>query len=249
MEQVIIIPARLNSSRLPNKVLLDLKGKTIIQRVFEQCIKVENTEVFIATDSDKVREICLNFTNNVLMTASHHSSGTERIIEAIQNIECDYVVNVQADEPFISPVLIQQLFSSLKSNNNNLMSSVMERINHKEDLYDENIVKVIVNDYNNAIYFSRSMIPFIRDDKDKVFEDDGRVKKEYTFYKHVGVYGYNRSLLLNYSTMKKSKLETLEKLEQLRVIHNGININMILTDERSIGIDTLEDYNKALALI
>ena len=153
MKRVVVIPARLNSSRLPYKVLLDLKGKTVLQRVFEQCLKVKNAEIYIATDSELIREKSLAFTKNVIMTKSTHESGTERVVEAVSSIDCNIVVNVQGDEPFINPILIENLFDSLE-NDDVLMSSVMERITEKKDLINPNSVKVITDDNEDALYFS-----------------------------------------------------------------------------------------------
>ncbi|MGB0879647.1 MAG: 3-deoxy-manno-octulosonate cytidylyltransferase [Polaribacter sp.] len=248
MKRVIIIPARLNSSRLPSKVLLDLKGKTVLQRVFEQCIKVENVITYIATDSKLIREKCLAFTQNILMTKPTHNSGTERVIEAVLNLDCDIVVNVQGDEPFINPKLIENLFQSIE-NKKVLMSSVMERITEKEDLINSNSVKVVTDKNQNALYFSRSVIPFVRDGIESVFDDNGKIFDSYNFYRHVGVYAYKRIFLLEYSRLTESSLENIEKLEQLRVLDNGIKIKMIETNYKSLGIDTIDDYNKALNLI
>jgi len=248
MKRVVVIPARLNSSRLPNKVLLDLKGKTVLQRVFEQCLKVKNAEIYIATDSELIREKSLAFTKNVIMTKSTHESGTERVVEAVSNIDCNIVVNVQGDEPFINPILIENLFDSLE-NDDVLMSSVMERITEKKDLINPNSVKVITDDNEDALYFSRAVIPFVRNGIENILDEKGKISNEYNFYRHVGIYGYKKSFLTTYSEMNESTLEKLEKLEQLRVLENGVKIKMIRTNYKSLGIDTIEDYNKALKLI
>lgn len=248
MKRVIVIPARLNSSRLPNKVLLDLKGKTVLQRVFEQCLKVRNVKIYIATDSELIRQKSLVFTQNVIMTKSTHESGTERVVEAVSNIDCNIVVNVQGDEPFINPILIENLFDSLE-NETVLMASVMERITEKEELINSNSVKVITDDNQDALYFSRSVIPFIRDGIETILDKNGKISSDYNFYRHVGIYGYKKSFLTAYSKMNESTLEKLEKLEQLRVLENGVKIKMIKTNYKSLGIDTIEDYNKALNLI
>lgn len=248
MNRVVVIPARLNSSRLPNKVLLDLKGKTVLQRVFEQCLKVKNAEIYIATDSELIRENSSAFTKNVIMTKSTHESGTERVVEAISNIDCNIVVNVQGDEPFINPMLIENLFESLE-NDDVFMSSVMQRITEKEDLINPNSVKVVTDVNDNALYFSRASIPFVRNGIENILNEKGKISNEYQFYKHVGIYGFKKSFLTNYSEMNESILEKLEKLEQLRVLENGIKIKMIKTNYKSLGIDTIEDYNRALKLI
>jgi 3-deoxy-manno-octulosonate cytidylyltransferase (CMP-KDO synthetase) len=211
-------------------------------------LKVKNTETYIATDSELIRDKSLVFTNNLIMTKSTHESGTERVVEAISKIDCNIVVNVQADEPFINPKLIYNLFDSLE-NDDVLMSSVMEKITEMEDLINPNSVKVITDDNENALYFSRAVIPFVRKGIENILNEKGKISNEYNFYRHVGIYGYKKSFLSTYSKMNDSNLEKLEKLEQLRVIENGIKIKMIKTNYKSLGIDTIEDYNKALKLI
>ncbi|WP_299061912.1 3-deoxy-manno-octulosonate cytidylyltransferase [uncultured Polaribacter sp.] len=248
MKRVIIIPARLNSSRLPNKVLLDLEGKTVLQRVFDQCVKVQNVITYIATDSELIREECLTFTDNIIMTKTTHDSGTERVIEAVLNLDCNVVVNVQGDEPFINPLLIENLFQTIEKDSV-LMASVKERITEKKDLINSNSVKVITDKNNNALYFSRSVIPFFRDGLESILDDNGKISSSYFFYRHVGIYAYKKSFLCEYSNLNEGYLEKLEKLEQLRVLENGIKIKMIETSYKSIGIDTKDDYYSALKII
>lgn len=145
MKKIVVIPARLNSTRLPNKVLLDLKGKTVVQRVYERCIQAKNIdEVYIATDSLEVQNSCLNFTQNIIMTDESHESGTDRIAQAIQNIECDVVINVQGDEPFIEPSLVDKLADSF-NNENVVMTSAMHKISRVEELKNHNVVKVTID--------------------------------------------------------------------------------------------------------
>lgn len=244
MKKVIVIPARLDSSRLPKKVLLDLKGKTVLQRVYEQCLKVKNIdEVYIATDSLEIKEVCETFTNQVIITKSNHQSGTDRIGEAISSIDCDIVINVQGDEPFIEPSLIEALVNSF-SNSEISMSSAMSKVNNVKDLQNSNVVKVVVDRQNNALFFSRSMLPFPRDVKE--ISSSNEVLEKYQFFRHIGIYGYRKEFLLHYVNMKQSSLEKIEKLEQLRALENGFKIKMIETDSSLMGIDTLEDYEEAL---
>jgi len=244
MKKVIIIPARLDSSRLPKKVLLDLKGKTVIQRVYEQCLKVKNVdEVYVATDSLEIKEVCETFTNQVIITKSTHQSGTDRIGEAISDIACDIVINVQGDEPFIEPSLIEALVNSF-SNSDISMSSAMSKINNIKDLQNTNVVKVVTDLHNNALFFSRSLIPFPRDVKEISIANE--MLKKYQFYRHIGIYGYRKDFLLKFVNMEQSYLEKVEKLEQLRALENGFKIKMIETDSSLMGIDTREDYEEAL---
>ena len=244
MKKVIIIPARLDSSRLPKKVLLDLKGKTVIQRVYEQCLKVKNVDgVYIATDSIEIKEVCETFTDKVIITKSTHQSGTDRIGEAVSAIDCDIVINVQGDEPFIEPSLIEALVNSF-SNSDISMSSAMSKINNIKDLQNTNVVKVVTDLHNNALFFSRSLIPFPRDVKEISIAKE-RLKK-YQFFRHIGIYGYRKDFLLKFVNMEQSYLEKVEKLEQLRALENGFKIKMIEADYSLIGIDTREDYEEAL---
>ena len=244
MKKVIIIPARLDSSRLPKKVLLDLKGKTVIQRVYEQCLKVKNVDgVYIATDSIEIKEVCETFTDKVIITKSTHQSGTDRIGEAVSAIDCDIVINVQGDEPFIEPSLIEALVNSF-SNSDISMSSAMSKINNIKDLQNTNVVKVVTDLHNNALFFSRSLIPFPRDVKEISIAKE--VLEKGQFYRHIGIYGYRKDFLLKFVNMEQSYLEKVEKLEQLRALENGFKIKMIEANSSLIGIDTREDYEEAL---
>ncbi len=234
MKKIIVIPARLKSSRLPNKLLLDLGGKSIIQRVYEQCLKAKNIDaVYIAVDDQKLVEHCSLFTNNVLLTSKDHQSGTDRIAEASTNINCDAIINVQGDEPFIDPKLIEAIADALT---NEQMISAMCKLDNLSEIQDPNNVKVITDKNLNAIYFSRSVIPFNRDQVDL---------KNVTYYKHLGIYGYSKKFLVKLSTMKPTLLEQIEKLEQLRIIENGYSIHMVHSEHNAIGIDTLHDYQEA----
>jgi len=248
LKTIVVIPARLNSTRLPNKVLLDLNGKTVVQRVYEQCLKAKNIDaVYIATDSDEVKLSCKLFTENIIMTDETHQSGTDRIAQAVKNIDCDAVINVQGDEPFIEPSLIEKLANSFKDDPK--MVSAMHQIEKVEDLKSTNVVKVTIDKNSNALYFSRLIIPHHRDEWDSLLNHHEFIPEPLNFYRHLGVYGYTKEFLLKYSSMEESYLERLEKLEQLRVLENGYNIKMIETDYNSIGIDTQEDYEKALEIL
>ena len=236
MKKVIVIPARLDSSRLPKKVLLDLKGKTVIQRVYEQCLKVSNIDaVYIATDSLEIKDICDTFTSNVMLTKSTHQSGTDRIGEVMAFIDCDIVINVQGDEPFIDSSSLNKLVFEL---NNSDHVSLMINISDINEINDPNNVKVIVDSENYALYFSRSVIPFCRDVN----------TAEVTYYKHIGVYGFTKQALVNFSKLPPSKLELVEKIEAIRIVENGSRIKMIETDFLGVGIDTKEDLDLAISI-
>lgn len=249
LKKIVVIPARLSSSRLPGKVLLDLKGKSVVQRVFEQVQKAKNIDaIYIATDSTEVQKVCQAFTSNVILTSDKHESGTDRIAEAVATIECDVVINVQGDEPFIEPKLIEDLAATF-DDETTPMASAMHKIELVEELKNPNVVKVVVNKQNNAIYFSRSIIPHHRDEWDALLNHHTHIPKGLHFYRHLGIYGYTKEFLLKYITMEMTYLERLEKLEQLRVLENGYKIKMIETSYNSIGIDTQSDYEKALEML
>jgi len=243
MRKIIIIPARLESKRFPRKVLLDLNGKTLIQRVYDNCLKADVSQVFIATDSQEIKEECSSFTQNIIMTSKNHISGTDRIAEAIANINCDIIINVQADEPFISESTINNLIKSF-NDENVTMASVMEPLSKKSLLNNPNYVKVTIDEEDYAVFFSR--YPKLREHSNWL---NSEIRNQNELFIHKGIYGYTKYFLLKYSKMKPTYFEKLENLEQLRVLENGFKIKMIKTKHQSIGIDTLEDYKEALKYI
>jgi 3-deoxy-manno-octulosonate cytidylyltransferase (CMP-KDO synthetase) len=249
MKNVVIIPARLNSSRLPKKVILAINGKPMVQHVYEAAKKAKKIDaVYIATDSKEVKDVCNNFTQNIIMTSQNHESGTDRIAEAITNIECKNIINVQGDEPLIDPSLIDELVELLESSNESMVSA-MHKIETIEDLKSTNSVKVTVDNENNALYFSRSIIPHHRDNWESLLSHHKTIPEPLKFYKHIGIYGYKKDFLLNYSKMKQTYLERLEKLEQLRVLENGYRIKMIETEYVPVGVDVQEDLEQVRELL
>ena len=248
MTTMVVIPARLESSRLKNKVLLELNGKTILQRVYEQASKAKGIDaVYIATDHHEILRSCESYTSNVMMTSPKHLSGTDRIAEAVLELSCDVVVNVQGDEPFISPELIS--FIAQTSKETRSISSAMCRIQTLQELFDPNVVKVVTNAKQQAMYFSRSVIPYNRDQMNVLSKQTGNIPDQMSFFKHIGIYGYTREGLLDITSQKSSRLEQIEKLEQLRVLEKGESIYMVTTKDNSIGIDTKDDYKRACAYL
>ena len=230
----IIIPARLKSTRLPNKMILDICGKSLIQRVYEQAKKSNADEVIVATDNIQIIEIIEKIGGVAILTSESHQSGTDRIAEAVQNLDLDFIVNLQGDEPLIDPQIINQILNLAGKVE---FASAMRIINNLADLNNPNIVKVITDKFDNAIYFSRS-IPFNR---------DSLLNLDY--FQHTGIYGYSCSFLEIYSKLQETKLEKIEKLEQLRAIENGYKIKMITTEYKSIGVDTFEDLESVRKII
>jgi len=250
MKKFIIIPARFKSSRLPGKVILDLDGKSVIQRVYEQCSKVVGIEkVLIAIDHIEVEKVVKTFTNDYILTCSKHESGTDRIAEAIELLKDKYsiedndlIINVQGDEPMIEPLLIKELIDNFKEKDN--MITACHKIHFVNELKNPNVVKVIKDNNSNAIYFSRSIIPHHRDEWESLLHHHENIPEPLNFFRHLGIYGYRKSFLIDYSNMKQTYLERLEKLEQLRVIENGYKIKIFVTEYNSIGVDTILDYEK-----
>lgn len=236
MRTVIVIPARLQSTRLPRKVLLDLGGKPVIQRVYEACTRAKlHHEIWIAADSLEVMEACLRFTSNVIMTSEHHPSGTDRIAEVMNTVEADLVINVQGDEPFFNAGIIDRLITAMQQTDA-AMASVCAPVIDQTELHNPNLVKVIMDINGYAIYFSRFAIPFSRDKE---------VADVSVYRKHMGIYAYRTTFLKEFITMPVSFLEASEKLEQLRAIENGYKIKMIEVKSIEKGIDTPEDLELA----
>ncbi|MBD1363888.1 3-deoxy-manno-octulosonate cytidylyltransferase [Mucilaginibacter sp. ZT4R22] len=236
MKAIIVIPARLKSTRLPDKVLLDLGGKPVIQRVYEACMQAKlHQEVWIAADSDVVFNLCKQFTPNVLMTREEHPSGTDRIAEVAAKIPCDIVINVQGDEPFFDADIVDRLITALQQSDA-AMASVCAPVETIDELHNPNLVKLVVDVNGNAIYFSRYPVPYSRD---VILEDASAYKK------HMGVYAYRAEFLKKFIQLPVSFLERSEKLEQLRAIENGYKIKMIEVAGFQKGIDTPEDLEHA----
>jgi 3-deoxy-manno-octulosonate cytidylyltransferase (CMP-KDO synthetase) len=234
-----IIPARYASTRFPAKPLVDIKGKSMIRRVYEQASKASAlTKVVVATDHEKIFHHVEAF-GEVIMTNPEHISGTDRCFEALQKLkkEYDYVINIQGDEPFILPEQINLLASCLKSSDTEL-ATLVKKITDKESLFNPNTPKVIFNKNNEAIYFSRQTIPYLRG----IPPEEWLNKKD--FYKHIGIYAYRTDILKKITMLKASDLEKAESLEQLRWLENGFKIKIAITEYESIGIDTPEDLKK-----
>ena len=238
-----IIPARYASSRFPGKALSLIQGKPMIERVYIQALKASSLNaVYIATDDSRIVKAVEKFGGNVLLTSTHHRSGTERCNEAVRNlqdqgIEMDAVINIQGDEPLINPQQID-ILASLFSNDKIQIATLVKKITRNEELFDPNVVKAIVGPHGKAIYFSRQAIPFLRD------IENGKWLENRSFLKHIGIYGYTVKVLDKIVNLKESPLEKAESLEQLRWLENGYDIFAKETEFESFGIDTPEDLSK-----
>lgn len=235
MKAIVVIPARYDSSRFPGKVLARDTGKFLVEHTYERALCAETIDdVLIAADSDKVMQACRSFTDNCVMTSSDHQSGTDRIAEAVADIDADIIVNLQADEPEIDPVYIDNLVRLLKDNPDAQMATLVAGIDDARSIEDPNVVKVVITKAGRAIYFSRSPIPYDR--------DNAGIGSTGAYLRHLGIYAYRRDFLLKYTSLEQSSLEKLEKLEQLRVIENGFTIITGKVDHAWEGIDTPEQY-------
>lgn len=234
-----IIPARYDSSRFPGKVLVDIDGKSMIQRVYEQAKKASSlTEVVIATDDERVFQAIEAFGGQVVFTDKNHQSGTDRCAEVLRFDHFqtfDIVVNIQGDEPFIQPEQIDKAVLFLQKNPHFNIATLAKKIEEANPLFSPNVVKVVFGNTRNALYFSRNAIPYLRD------EALGNWLQKADFYKHIGLYAFQKSTLEAVANLPIGRLENGEKLEQLRWLENGFSIGVEITDLETIGVDTPED--------
>ena len=241
MKVLGIIPARFASTRFPGKPLIEIQGKSMIRRVYEQALKAESlSKIVVATDDERIADEVHGFGGTFVMTAGTHQSGTDRCAEVSQHFpDFDIVINIQGDEPFINPKQIDLLVSCFEQENVQL-ATLIKKIHTEEELFNNNIPKVVINSRQEAIYFSRHTIPYIRNaEKDKWLGNQ-------QFYKHIGIYGYTSPALLEITKLPPSSLEIAESLEQLRWIENGYAIQTRITDIETIAIDTPEDLGKIM---
>jgi len=237
---VAIIPARLASTRLPNKVLLPLGEMSILQRVFKLAIDSSLFDrVIIATDHRDVLDHCNQNNMECLLTSVDHKSGTDRIAEVAKNIEADIIINIQADEPFLESGVLSKLISIMKSEHVEI-GTLCKKIKDQAVLFDYNAVKVVKDDNNRALYFSRQAIPAHRDIPYKKWLDNSN------YYHHLGIYGFRKDSLLKITQLPEHPLEQSEKLEQLRWMGNGHAIHIIEVSSNSFGIDSEADYQRAI---
>lgn len=242
MKTLGIIPARYESTRFPGKPLVDIRGKSMVQRVYEQAKKcVDLNEVIVATDDARIFEHVKDFGGPALMTSSDHQSGTDRCEEvALKYPQYDVVINIQGDEPFINPQQISKLAACFKSKETQI-ATLIKKVQSEEELFNTNSPKVVVNKLSEAVYFSRSPLPHIRGQQPKYWLN------YYTYFKHIGIYGYRADVLQQITKLPVSSLEKAESLEQLRWIENGYRIKVAETDLETFAIDTREDLEKLLS--
>lgn len=237
MKTIAVIPARYASTRFHAKLMQDLGGKTVILRTYETAANTKLfDDVFVVTDSDLIFDEITSNGGKAIMSVRQHESGSDRIAEAVENIDADIVVNVQGDEPFMQREPLEKLLSVFKDDPEGQidLASLMREITDKADIANPNNVKVVVDQNGFALYFSRSVIPFPRD------EDAGA-----RYFQHIGVYAFRKQAIMDFAKLPMMSLEKSEKLEQLRYLEFGRRIKMVETSHVSIGIDTAEDLEKA----
>jgi 3-deoxy-manno-octulosonate cytidylyltransferase (CMP-KDO synthetase) len=238
LKKVAMIPARLASTRFPEKLLQPLGDKSVIATVYEA---VKNTALFddviVVTDSEAIHEDLKKFGATVVMSRGQHESGTDRIAEAAADMDVDVIVNVQGDTPFIQREPLEKLLRQF-GDETVQVASIMTPLHDEQQIQNPNVVKVCVDKQYNALYFSRSVIPFNRSKSAGI-----------AYYKHVGVYAFRKSALLDFTAWPVSMLEDAEKLEQLRYLENGVRLRMVLTEFTSVEIDAPEDLERARALL
>jgi 3-deoxy-manno-octulosonate cytidylyltransferase (CMP-KDO synthetase) len=238
MKKIAMIPARYAASRFPGKLMQRLGDKTVIRRVYEaSCQTGLFDDVIVVTDSDVIEEEIQTINGHVIRSKKEHESGSDRIAEAAVGLDVDIIVNVQGDEPFIQREPLEKLVR-LFDDDSVQVGSLMRKITSEEELIASGSVKVVVNKNNDALYFSRSVIPFVA---------NSIVKAQH--YLHIGVYGFRKETLLRFTKWPAAELERVEKLEQLRYLENGIPIRMALVNFKSVAIDTPEDLEKAKTLL
>lgn len=236
-----IIPARYASTRFPGKPLALIAGKPLIQHVIEQCQKAKSlSEIIVATDDTRIFEVAQNFCR-VEMTSPEHPSGSDRIAEIAERNSCDAIVNIQGDEPLMDPNVIDAVAGALKENEMSTAATLIKEISE----YDNpNVVKVVVNVFGRALYFSRRTIPFLFPQSRDASRPVAEQLAAFPFLKHLGIYGYRRETLLKLVKFPVSPLENAEKLEQLRALENGIQIAVVKVDYDSVGVDAPDDVAK-----
>ena len=237
MKVIAMIPARYGATRFPAKLMQDLCGKPVIVHTYQ---RVKDTqlfdEVYVVTDDDRIEKAISEVGGRVIRSKKEHNSGSDRLAEASRDLDVDIIVNVQGDEPFTDKENLQKVIDIFAKDltKSIAVASLMERITDPDDIANPNNVKVVVNKFGEALYFSRNIIPFPRDPNTKV-----------SYYKHIGIYAYRKEALQQFTELPPSLLEETEKLEQLRYLENGFKIRLALTDIPTIGIDTPEDLERA----
>ena len=256
LTSIVVIPARYESTRFPGKALALIAGRPMIEHVYARAARARGVaRVLVATDDDRIARAVERFGGTAVMTRATHATGTDRLAEVASRIECDVIVNVQGDEPLIEPAMIEQAIAPFAADPALQMTSLRARIVDPAELHDPNVVKVVVDGDDFALYFSRAPIPFPRDAVGRHFSAAGSGPHgptevgPFCAWRHVGLYAYRRSFLPRFAALPPSPLEQTERLEQLRALEHGIRIKVLETSHFSIGVDTPADLAKVDALL
>lgn len=252
MNAIGIIPARLGSTRLSQKVLVDIAGKPMLRHVWEKAKKASMLDdVIIATDDEAVARAAKRFGAKAVLTSADHKSGTDRITEVVNPLDVKVIVNIQADEPLIHPAMINELAAALLNNPDLVMATLAKKITGEKDIHDPNVVKVVVDREGFAMYFSRAGIPYNGQALHRNGAGQGSPGAFLTnsHYKHIGIYAYTKDFLFTFTNMPVSRLEAIEKLEQLRVLESGYKIKVVETSYDTISVDTEEDLARVRNLL
>jgi 3-deoxy-manno-octulosonate cytidylyltransferase (CMP-KDO synthetase) len=244
---IAAIPARFSSTRLPGKPLAEIGGKTMIRRVYERTASARGIDgVLVATDDQRIAKEVASFGGEVVLTRSDHPSGTDRLAEVFRDREVDVIVNVQGDEPFIEPEVIESLIEPFLADPDLMFATLKTRIVDPNDLFDPTIAKLVVDENDFVLYFSRAPIPFVRDAMEM---KDGRIQIEANnlppVFKQVGLYAYRREFLLQMAAWAPAPIEQAEKLEQLRALYHGVRIKAVTVSHEGFSVDTPEDLERA----
>jgi 3-deoxy-manno-octulosonate cytidylyltransferase (CMP-KDO synthetase) len=240
-EVVVVIPSRYAATRLPGKPLVNLAGKPMVQRVYEQAKLAQTVHrVLVATDDQRIVDAVQAFAGEARMTRSDHRTGTERIAEVAAHEPGDIFVNVQGDEPLIDPVAIDTAVAALLEDPPAQIATVATPIRHVPDIMDPNVVKTVLDFDSNALYFSRAPIPWVRDTQQKI---------HVRYWKHLGLYVFQREALLEYPTLPQGELEKIEQLEQLRWLENGWKIRVAEVEHDAVSVDVPEDVTRVEKLL
>jgi 3-deoxy-manno-octulosonate cytidylyltransferase (CMP-KDO synthetase) len=230
MNVIGVIPARYGSTRFPGKPLAVIAGRTLIERVYRQALLADLREVIVATDDRRILDAVQSFGGNAVMTGDHQS-GTDRVGEVARDVRCDFVINIQGDEPLMDPRVINSVAFALRNNRWAVASTAVTRISRAEDIDNPNVVKAVFTREGRALYFSRSRIPY--------GQNHGAV-----YYKHIGIYGYRRKFLKKFVSLSQSSLESAESLEQLRILEYGYSMHVSIVSYDSISVDVPDDVQR-----
>lgn len=240
MKIIGVIPSRYGSTRLPGKPLKDIGGKTMIQRVYERVERAKSLDkVIVATDDKRIVDEVERFKGKAVMTSADHPNGTSRIAEVVKNMDVDIVINIQGDEPFVRPEIIDELTEILRKDDSIPMATLCDELHDENKFKDENVVKVVRDVKGYALYFSRSLIPYPRQ------------AVNFKAYEHIGIYGYRKSFLKKFVELENTPLSTIESLEQLKALEYGYKLYVVKTkyEHNALSIDTIEDLEEARRII